>query len=86
MSKEWMRPLDQMVSKDLSAPTVPASDLHTLSDGFGLPELPGISSPGISQSIFAATSALSLKDLSFSLGVGLNPVEHIPFMRSSQRG
>lgn len=85
-----MRPLDQMVSKDLSAPTVPASDLHALSDGFDLPELARISSPGISQSIFAATSALSLKDftatsalslrdISFSLGVGLNPVEHDPF-------
>ena len=55
-----------MVPKDSSAPTLSGSDTHTSSDGFDLPELWGVSSPGDSRSIFAATSTLSRRDLPFS--------------------
>lgn len=76
---EGMKPLEQLVPKNPSAPTVPASDLHTLPGGFDLPELPRISPPVISEPIFAATSTLSIKDMPFLLGLRPNPAEHDPF-------
>lgn len=46
-----MKALEQIVPKDPSVPKLSGSDTHTSSGGFDLPELWGISHPGVSRSV-----------------------------------